>query len=195
MSRAVRAAIAYNMQSQLSTACNLQAPIRAHMSIRRMLRFPFPGLVASCIPVLFLSSPNLQTQARQPVTQPSNAVLVHTAIKHDVSAPLATEIASGDEPAQAECAASGCGTSPKSFADEPEPDEGGAAQPVVPPPPPPPALPAAAVAVEQTSQGLRPAASMVESFDGLGSGFVGPNGTADFRNPSDNSLAVGPDHI
>ena len=165
------------------------------MSMRRMLRFPFPGLVASCIPVLFLSSPNLQTQARQPVTQPSNAVLVHTAIKHDVSAPLATEIASGDEPAQAECAASGCGTSPKSFADEPEPDEGGAAQPVVPPPPPPPALPAAAVAVEQTSQGPRPAASMVESFDGLGSGFVGPNGTADFRNPSDNSLAVGPDHI
>ena len=33
------------------------------------------------------------------------------------------------------------------------------------------------------------------SFDGLGYGFTGPQGTATFRNPSDNSLAVGPDHI
>ena len=33
------------------------------------------------------------------------------------------------------------------------------------------------------------------SFDGLGDGFQGPQGTATLRNPSDNSLAVGPDHI
>jgi hypothetical protein len=33
------------------------------------------------------------------------------------------------------------------------------------------------------------------SFDGLGAGFKGPQGTATLRNPSDNSLAVGPDHI
>ena len=33
------------------------------------------------------------------------------------------------------------------------------------------------------------------SFDGLGVGFVGPQGNANLRNPSDNSLAVGPDHI
>jgi len=36
---------------------------------------------------------------------------------------------------------------------------------------------------------------MIESFDGLGAGFEGPNGTATFRNPSDDSLAVGPNHI
>lgn len=36
---------------------------------------------------------------------------------------------------------------------------------------------------------------MLESFDGLGAGFAGPQGTASFRNPSDNSLAVGPDDI
>ena len=36
---------------------------------------------------------------------------------------------------------------------------------------------------------------MLESFDGLGAGFQGPQGTSNFRNPSDNSLAVGPDHI
>lgn len=36
---------------------------------------------------------------------------------------------------------------------------------------------------------------MLESFDGLGDGFKGPQGTARFFNPSDNSLAVGRDHI
>jgi hypothetical protein len=35
----------------------------------------------------------------------------------------------------------------------------------------------------------------VASFDGLGVGFGGPHGTAIGRNPSDNSLAVGPNHI
>ena len=41
----------------------------------------------------------------------------------------------------------------------------------------------------------KPPASLVASFDGLGMGFEGPQGNATFRNPSDNSLAVGPDHI
>jgi hypothetical protein len=49
--------------------------------------------------------------------------------------------------------------------------------------------------VEQTSEGSRPPAALVASFDGLGEGFVGPQGSARMRNPSDNSLAVGPDHI
>ncbi|HEX6464452.1 MAG TPA: hypothetical protein VFZ98_08370 [Vicinamibacterales bacterium] len=49
--------------------------------------------------------------------------------------------------------------------------------------------------IEQTSQGAKPAPQLVESFDGLGVGFQGPQGTYDARNPSDNSLAVGPDHI
>ena len=43
--------------------------------------------------------------------------------------------------------------------------------------------------------GARPAAALVESFDGLGVGFDGPHGKAEGRNPSDNGLAVGPDHI
>src|SRR5215475_531035 len=49
--------------------------------------------------------------------------------------------------------------------------------------------------VEQTAPGNRPAPVIVASFDGLGVGFSGPQGTAPFRNPSDNSLAVGPDHV
>jgi len=49
--------------------------------------------------------------------------------------------------------------------------------------------------VEQTAPGTKAAAVLVESFDGLGIGFDGPHGKAEGRNPSDNSLAVGPDHI
>ena len=53
----------------------------------------------------------------------------------------------------------------------------------------------AATGVEQTSHGNQPPAAIVASFDGMGVGFEGPQGTAALRNPSDNSLAVGPDHI
>ena len=56
-------------------------------------------------------------------------------------------------------------------------------------------IPAGAASVEQTTPGTRPPARLVASFDGLGEQFVGPQGTATGRNPSDNSLAVGPDHI
>ena len=49
--------------------------------------------------------------------------------------------------------------------------------------------------IEQTAPGSRPPAQIVHQFDGLGVGFEGPQGTANLRNPSDNSLAVGPDHV
>jgi len=55
--------------------------------------------------------------------------------------------------------------------------------------------PPGAGAVEQRSQGALPGAALAASFDGLGAGFEGPQGAATLRNPSDNSLAVGPDHI
>ena len=56
-------------------------------------------------------------------------------------------------------------------------------------------VPAGSAAIEQRVQGTRPAAALVASFDGLGADFRGPHGMAPFRNPSDNSLAVGSDHI
>ena len=56
-------------------------------------------------------------------------------------------------------------------------------------------VPAGAARVEQTAPGERPAAVLVASFEGLGETFKGPQGTALMRNPSDNSLAVGPNHI
>ena len=61
---------------------------------------------------------------------------------------------------------------------------------------PPPAF-AASAAVEQTAQGSRAALPVLESFDGLGFGMSIAQGAggAGPRNPSDNSLAVGPDHV
>ena len=43
--------------------------------------------------------------------------------------------------------------------------------------------------------GADPAPVLVAAFDGLGASFRGPHGPATLRNPSDNSLAVGRDHI
>ncbi len=64
----------------------------------------------------------------------------------------------------------------------------------------PPSIAAAAGggAVEQTSQGSRPALPIVSSFDGLGFGMTpgaGTNNPPTPRNPSDNTIAVGPDRI
>jgi len=55
--------------------------------------------------------------------------------------------------------------------------------------------PLTSASVEQTEHGTKPPPEIVASFDGLGEGFEGPQGTARFGNPSDNSLAVGPNHI
>ena len=49
--------------------------------------------------------------------------------------------------------------------------------------------------VEQTSPGTRAPLPIVATFEGLGASFTGPQGTASVRSPSDNSIAVGPDHI
>lgn len=53
----------------------------------------------------------------------------------------------------------------------------------------------ASAAVEQLAPGTKPAAILASSFDGLGVGFEGPNGSGRGGNPSDNALAVGPNHI
>jgi hypothetical protein len=55
--------------------------------------------------------------------------------------------------------------------------------------------PPGSAAIEQTAHGAKSGPLLVESFDGLGVGFAGPQGTANLRNPSDNTLAVGPNHI
>jgi hypothetical protein len=56
-------------------------------------------------------------------------------------------------------------------------------------------VPAGASRIEQTEPGAREPAALVAGFDGLGEGFEGPQGTTTMRSPSDNSIAVGPNHI
>ncbi|MFN8574538.1 MAG: hypothetical protein U0132_20970, partial [Gemmatimonadaceae bacterium] len=74
-------------------------------------------------------------------------------------------------------------------------DDDEQSQGTAPPPPPVMSVPRGSAAVEQRSHGTRPAARLIASFDGLGVGFVGPQGSATLRNPSDNSVAVGRDYI
>jgi hypothetical protein len=61
--------------------------------------------------------------------------------------------------------------------------------------PPMPKIPPAAAAIEQTTQGPEAVPQLLANFDGLGAGFTGPQGPATGRNPSDDSLAIGPDEI
>lgn len=108
----------------------------------------------------------------------TGAVDVHQPIARDTSRAL-PELVADDEPAEGKR--------------DPTPQLNPApAAPIVPPVI---TSPPGAAAVEQKLQGTRPAVVLVESFDGLGAGFEGPHGTATLRNPSDNSLAVGTNHI
>src|SRR5262249_13362264 len=118
---------------------------------------------------------------------------VHLDLKHDTSGPIASLTNSDTGSAVADCKGLRCGTSPGAASDDPD-DDDKTPEPI-PPPLPPPTLSPAGIAVEQTSQGPEPAAPVLDSFDGLGAGFEGPQGKSSFRNPSDNSLAVGPDHV
>src|SRR6266852_1017865 len=130
----------------------------------------------------------------------AGAVLVHYAMKYDLSRPLAAMGELNATTALADCEDAACGTSPGASADDPDAMQDDAGQDrrpdePIPSPASPPTLSPAGIAVEQTRQGTRPAVPLIESFDGLGAGFEGPPSAASLRNPSDNSLAVGPDHI
>ena len=153
------------------------------------------GVGVACF--LFASGAKLQSPASQTqrVRHRVGAVFVQKAGRYDVSRPLALQRQSADGIALPDCGEAGCGTSPGRLLDDPDAAQEERPEEAIPPPTPPPTLSPASIAVEQRSQGTRPAAPLLESFDGLGAGFEGPQGTTTFRNPSDNSLAVGPDHI
>src|SRR4029453_14921731 len=113
----------------------------------------------------------------------SGPATVQQAVAHDVSKTL------GDRPS-ADRAHPGA-LAPDDDADDPDqqpPAPAAITPPVI-------TVPEGAAAAEQTSHGEKPGPVLVESFDGLGGGFGGPQGTASLRNPSDNGLAVGPNHI
>lgn len=113
----------------------------------------------------------------------AGTVITHRAEAFDVSPPLASLRDTGSVAENCDEAERACGTSPR------ESDDDVAGEPAASP------QKAPGVSVEQKSQGNRPPSVLLASFDGLGVGFEGPQGTAAGRNPSDNSLAIGPNHI
>jgi hypothetical protein len=122
-----------------------------------------------------------------PATSPSIAAMtVYAAAAHDLSPRLGALVSENAASAARGCA--GC-LSPGEDRERDE-DQGSRAGAAAEPP-----RDALGAAVEQTTMGAKPAAALVESFDGIGVGFTGPQGPFTGNNPSDNSLAVGPDHI
>ena len=136
----------------------------------------WPGSVTSVFQSLLVSG-MLMTACYAPADQ----VIVRNAAARDTSAALVSLVSLGQESTVCiECPAEALA---------PAPTQQGGGSPAVAPNNP------SGAAVEQTSHGTKPALELVASFDGLGVGFDGPQGTSNVRNPSDNSLAVGPDHI
>ena len=162
-------------------------------------------IIATAATAIFLvgfslaSFASLHSKAKQ-VPPSSNRVEVHHAIARDVSRPLMSSRKVDAATNQAECGRPTCGTSPTETTTPSEPatpSETTTEQEAKTTESAPPVISEAGAAVEQTAQGARASAAVVESFDGLGDGFKGPQsqGPAFYRNPSDNSLAVGPDEI
>lgn len=134
----------------------------------------------------------LWRRTRAPVRLRVGTVEVNVAVAFDRSPALAKLSAAATSPAAGDCRTPGCGVSPPG---DPDADADADANAAVMSPAR--VMPAGA-AVEQRAQGNRPALPVLASFDGLGAGFSGPqsgSGGRGFVNPSDNTLAVGPDHI
>jgi len=130
----------------------------------------------------------------------SGAATVHNAAAHDVSPPLASLalIQNKDEATQpgSEFGISEDDVEVLTHALTPEPGSGDEMRETdASIPPEAVTTPLTSASMEQTEPGTKAPPEIVASFDGLGEGFEGPQGRATFRNPSDNSLAVGPDHI
>ncbi len=127
-----------------------------------------------------------------PPTITVHPATVQSAVAFDQSPPLASVIGGGtDAPPSATLGRGGPGLAPP----DPDADEDELVSDRIPRPP---AVSAASASVEQHAQGTRPALPVIASFDGLGAGFTGPQSAGGGRvmgNPSDNALAVGPDHI
>lgn len=141
--------------------------------------------LAAALAALLLSLPGVaQAPAQTPLTLP--------AAVHDTSPPLGQMTAHAPPPPPPLTPAQLAARRAAYFAAHPQARRvsGSPPEPVAPPP-----IAPAAAAIEQTREGEWPAAALVADFAGLGFGFHGPQGAADPRNPSDNSLAAGPRYL
>ena len=150
----------------------------------------YQGVAIAIILAAVLFTPGANPPRAQVEASP---VIIRPAAGLDVSPPLATLVRGDNGGASRAMRRPDTDSSARALAPYRERDQGPPSGPPIVPPVI--TAPPGAGAVEQTSPGARPPATLLESFDGLGVGFVGPQGTSTLRNPSDNSLAVGPDHI
>lgn len=109
----------------------------------------------------------------------AGTVIVNPAVRHDESAPMPELVTTFQVPPRP--------AHPHGHSRSAEPENPAALPPV--------SIGGEAAAVEQAEPGPRPVPLLVTRFDGLGVGFTGPQGKAESRNPSDNSLGVGPNEI
>jgi hypothetical protein len=140
-------------------------------------------IVAIAVAIVALVTTRSQATRRHPT-------IVHRAAAHDVSpalASLALVTVSADDSLDDD-AIDGRGLAPIPACAQVAQGTAPIAAPVMTAPP-------GSAAIEQTAQGAKPSPELITSFDGLGANFSGPQGAATFRNPSDNTLAVGPNHI
>ena len=96
------------------------------MSIGRAFTRRISRVLGLGIAVLVFSSGSaVESRGDQrPVERPRfGVVLVHTALKHDLSPPLASQVAFEDETAAGECEGLACGTSPGAPPDDPDGDQ------------------------------------------------------------------------
>lgn len=146
-------------------------------------------LTISSIPLLLHSTTHSKTEGRRQIKAPQKLehVTVNTAVRQDTSKPLGSQAIQITEQTD----------NYESYSQSLSPyrDEEESQRPTPTPTPQMTPVTPGSAAVEQRMQGLKPAPRIVESFDGLGFGFTGPQGEANLRNPSDNTLAVGPDHV
>jgi len=146
------------------------------------------GVLVLAVVVFGRALAPVETGSRSAGARP--LVTVTAAIAHDVSGPLnrlddePSSASEDDVDGSADRARHATALEPN----ENEQDTEAIARPLMTTPP-------GSADVEQTTFGAKPPAALVASFDGLGVGFTGPQGAANLGNPSDNTLAAGPNHI
>ncbi|MEO9117173.1 MAG: hypothetical protein ABI311_13530 [Gemmatimonadaceae bacterium] len=145
---------------------------------------PLAGI--ACVVAIIIASRGKSYAAVPPATG-AQAAIVHRAVAHDMSAPL-SELGGTSSVSTGLRA-----TDIPSGALAPDPDDVVAQDTVIPAPKI--IVPRGGAKVEQHVMGKRAPAAIVANFVGLGADFVGPQGNTVLRNPSDNSLAVGPNHV
>lgn len=145
--------------------------------------------------IILIANPGRASAHPDEDSRVAHTITVQQAVAHDLSAPLDALSAADADRDKGEATIEENDADPDAPENALAPEAGTNTPAADTNAPPPIVIPPEAQAIEQTEPGKKHAVEMITSFDGLGASFTGPQGTARFGNPSDNTLAVGPDHI